>query len=90
MSPKPQDRVQLVWVYDDADMRGATYLAVDSSRTVKKNQIKDYGYKRSQASEGVNLPKLPFSKRLHVEWENQEKALRYGPISSTGRGDSPL
>ncbi len=53
---------------DDADVGRATYLAVDSTRSVKEHQVKNYGNKRSQAGEGVNLPELPFSKKLDVRW----------------------
>jgi hypothetical protein len=53
---------------DDVDVGRATYLAVDSTRSVKEYQVKNYGDKCSQASEGVKLPELPFSKKLNVRW----------------------
>ena len=72
MWPKPWDRGQLVWGCGDVYTGRATYLAVDLSRSVKKNQVKNYGDKRSQASEGVNLAKSLFSKRLLVGWEQRK------------------
>jgi len=50
-----------------------TYLAVDSSCSIKERQIENHGNKRSHASEGVHLPKSPFSKRLHVGWGKTKK-----------------
>ena len=52
----------------DDDVGHVAYLAVDLSRSIKERQVKNYGKKRSHASEGVHLPKSPFSKKLYVRW----------------------
>ena len=45
-------------------MGHATYLAVDLSRSVHMNQVKNHGRKDGNAGKGVNLPKLLISPRV--------------------------
>ena len=52
--------------HDDADAGRVTYLAVDWSRSISINQVKDYVQEAGSASEGVNLTKLLFSPILRV------------------------
>ena len=77
---------------DDADMGPATNLAIDWSCIIDVivNQVEDYGHKGGNAGKGVNLPKTKVGIQSNVVgWagESPKTASRYGPISSTDKGD---
>jgi hypothetical protein len=73
----------------DSEVGCTSHLAIHFSRSVKINEVNDYGDKKGCARKRVKLANEQVSPNLKAEITTREKtACRNRPISSTGRNDA--